>query len=49
MQPLLQLKRKIITNSELVLVALAIEHAMRMRHIIICGLPGSMVFSFITP
>jgi len=33
-----------ITYSECVLVALGIQHAMRMRPIFICGLPGSTVF-----
>jgi hypothetical protein len=46
-QPLLQWKRNIITNSERVLVALGIQHAMRMRHVIICGLSGCTVFSLI--
>jgi len=30
-----------------VLVFLGIQHAMRMRHIVICGLPGSTIFSHI--
>ena len=36
---------KAISNSysERVFVALVIQHAMRMRHIVICGLPGSTV------
>ena len=38
-------KKKYITYSESVSVALVIQHAKRMRHIVICGLPGSTVFS----
>ena len=35
---------KIIAYSECVFAALVIQHAMRMRHIVICGLPGSTIF-----
>jgi hypothetical protein len=34
-----------ITYAECVFVAVGIMDVMRMRHIIICGLPGSTVFS----
>jgi len=33
-----------ITYSERVLVAVGIQHALRMRHIAICGLHGYTVF-----
>jgi len=32
-----------ITYSECVFVALGSQHAMRLRNIVICGLPGSIV------
>jgi hypothetical protein len=33
-----------ITYSKCVSVALVIQHAMRMRHIVICVLPGCTIF-----
>ena len=33
-----------ITYSEFVCLALAIQHGMRMRHIVICGLPCCTIF-----
>jgi hypothetical protein len=43
MQPLLQWKSTSITYSECVSVALGIQHAMRTRHIVLCGMAGSAV------
>ena len=35
--------------SKCVSVALLIKHAMRMRHIVICGLPGSTMYFYDIP
>jgi hypothetical protein len=37
-------KAAIVTYSERVSVALVIQHAMRMRHTVICGLSGYTIF-----
>jgi len=35
-----------MTHSECVSVALVIQHAMRMRYVVVCGLSGSTIFFF---
>jgi len=37
-------KARIIRYSEPAFLALVIQHEMRMRHIFVCGLPGSTIF-----
>jgi hypothetical protein len=37
-------KQLSITYSECAFVALGIQHAMHMRHIVVCGLQGSTIF-----
>ena len=36
-----------VTYSEYVFAALVIQHAMRMCHIVICGLSGSTIFFYV--
>jgi len=49
-KPLLQWKRSMYYICWLrVFVVLAIRHAMRMRHTVLCGLPGSTIFFHVTP
>jgi hypothetical protein len=47
MQTLLQWRRKNISHSGSLFVALGIQDATRMRHIVICNLPGCTMFCHI--
>ena len=47
MQLICSVRAVLITYPECVFVVLGIQHATRMRHIAICGLPGCTVFSHI--
>ena len=40
-------QQKKITHSESVFVTLGVQHAMGMRHTVICGQSGSAIFSHI--